>query len=255
MKRAEPFESLAPFYDLSYKEKPYLFEAKQLNDFIRTRVKKRQIDLLDLGCGTGEHIKLFSKLGYICTGVDISPKMVALAKQKLAAITPLPTVIQADLKSLTLPKKFDVVVSLFHVLSYMVTDDEIDAFFQTARKHLAPNGIFIFDCWNGKGVLSNPPEIRYKKVFLPAGILHRIKIPTINKAENSVNVIHHGFLLSSGQSMAQHFEEKHVLRYFFANEIKRFAKRNGLLPINESVKMRGMADQWDAIFACKLQLS
>lgn len=36
--------------------------------------------LLDVGCGPGIHIKKYSKRGAICSGIDISSKMIRLAK-------------------------------------------------------------------------------------------------------------------------------------------------------------------------------
>ncbi|MFE5755924.1 class I SAM-dependent methyltransferase [Streptomyces massasporeus] len=41
-------------------------------------------DVLDLGCGTGSLSLLASEQGHRVTGVDLSPAMVALARQKLA---------------------------------------------------------------------------------------------------------------------------------------------------------------------------
>ena len=41
-------------------------------------------DVLDLGCGTGSLSLLASEQGHRVTGVDLSPAMVALAREKLA---------------------------------------------------------------------------------------------------------------------------------------------------------------------------
>ena len=42
-------------------------------------------------------------------------------------------------------KKYDVVISLFHVMSYQNNNEKILKAFSTAKKHLKANGIFIFD--------------------------------------------------------------------------------------------------------------
>jgi SAM-dependent methyltransferase len=42
-------------------------------------------DVLDLGCGTGSLSALLAGAGHRVTGVDLSPKMIALARSKLAA--------------------------------------------------------------------------------------------------------------------------------------------------------------------------
>ena len=61
--------------------------------------------------------------------------------------------------------KFDVVTSLFHVMSYQTTNDALDKSFKTAKYHMKENGVFIFDCWNGPGVITEKPEKRIKEIY------------------------------------------------------------------------------------------
>ena len=49
------------------------------------------------------------------------------------------------IQGLDLHRTFDVVISLFHVMSYQVSNSDIMEAFATARRHLNPGGIFIFD--------------------------------------------------------------------------------------------------------------
>lgn len=51
---------------------------------LRSWLPGRAGDMLDLGCGTGSLSLLASEQGHRVTGVDLSPAMVALARQKLA---------------------------------------------------------------------------------------------------------------------------------------------------------------------------
>lgn len=252
MKTHKPFDSLAPYYDLTYKSKSYDRESAAIHRFIQKTLKKRAGTLLDLGCGTGGHIQFFAHKGYVCTGVDTSKKMTTLARKKLAPLVPRPTIIQADLKQLRLTQKFDVVTSLFHVLSYMTTEKEVNAFFQTIRRHLAPGGVCIFDCWDEKKVLASLPEIRYKEVIFPNATLHRIKIPTLHAAKKTVTVVHQGFLVPNGRSSARHFTEQHVLRYFSVAKIQHLARRNGLKLLSTKMLNDSVNDAWGTVFAATL---
>ncbi|MER5752054.1 class I SAM-dependent methyltransferase [Streptomyces sp. NPDC002088] len=54
--------------------------ARRLRDWLPERAG----DLLDLGCGTGSLSLLAAEQGHRVTGVDTSPAMVALAREKLA---------------------------------------------------------------------------------------------------------------------------------------------------------------------------
>lgn len=51
---------------------------------LRTWLPERAADILDLGCGTGSLSLLASEWGHRVTGVDRSPRMVDLARAKLA---------------------------------------------------------------------------------------------------------------------------------------------------------------------------
>lgn len=51
---------------------------------LRTWLPERAADVLDLGCGTGSLSLLASEWGHRVTGVDFSPRMVDLARAKLA---------------------------------------------------------------------------------------------------------------------------------------------------------------------------
>ena len=63
-----------------------------------------------------------------------------------------------DIRDIRLNQRFDVVIALFHVISYQTTNDDVTAAFQTARQHLNPGGIFIFDVWYGPAVLTERPR-------------------------------------------------------------------------------------------------
>jgi SAM-dependent methyltransferase len=57
-------------------------EKSLILDLIAPRVGER---VLDVGCGTGEHLLLFMKKGCDITGVEPSPSMLDVAKQKLGS--------------------------------------------------------------------------------------------------------------------------------------------------------------------------
>lgn len=95
--------------------------------------------VLDIGCGTG-----MPMMGYLLsqgmnvTGVDASFRMLEIAKENL----PSADLIQADMRELSLNRKFDAIVawhSLFHLPS-----DEQPAMFSIFRNHLNNNGILLF---------------------------------------------------------------------------------------------------------------
>lgn len=67
---------------------------------------KENTRVLDVACGTGVLFPDYIKRGAVVTGVDISPEMVKIAKNKF----PEMQVICADVEALDLEEKFDVVM-------------------------------------------------------------------------------------------------------------------------------------------------
>jgi hypothetical protein len=89
--------------------------------------------------------------------------------------------------------------------------------FATVRTHLRENGVFIFDCWYGPGVLTDPPATRI--TTLGPDRLTRSAEPVMRVNENTVEV-NYRFVLTAEQShRCSEFFEKHVMRYFFVPEL------------------------------------
>ena len=75
----------ASTYDVLYKEKNYEAECDFLEELFRRYSGKDIKRLLDMGCGTGGHAIPLARRGYKVSGIDRSPEMVAIAKQKAGA--------------------------------------------------------------------------------------------------------------------------------------------------------------------------
>ena len=102
--------------------------------------------ILDVGCGTGLPILNYSQdNGFNVTGVDASEKMLGLAKKNL----PLAAFILADMRQLSLPKKYDAVVA-WHSYFHLPAADQTKMF-AVFEQHLKPKGILLFTSGTKKG--------------------------------------------------------------------------------------------------------
>lgn len=222
--------SYARYYDLLYRDKDYAREA----DFVMSRLPRQpgpQAHLLELGCGTGLHALELAARGIDVTGIDLSEHMVRLARERAARVdghAPRPAFEQGDVRSVRLGRKFDIVVSLFHVMSYQVSDSDLRQAFATAAAHLKPGGAFIFDCWYGPAVLSEAPSVRVKRMEDERIQVVRLAEPVVHSGENVVDVNYTVWITDRSCGAIEVVREVHAMRYLFLPEIRSMLNAAGL---------------------------
>jgi SAM-dependent methyltransferase len=121
-----------------------------LNDipFYQKLIPSPHISILELGCGTGRvTLSLVSYCQYI-HGIDISPAMISICREKLVKAGIPRTkaqVIEGDISDFDLGQTFDLIIAPFRVLQNLETDQEVDGLFRCIRRHLTPNGTCILN--------------------------------------------------------------------------------------------------------------
>lgn len=214
------FDAYAAYYDLLYNDKNYKEEALYVHELIKRHCSTAR-SILDLGCGTGKHANEFCSLGYEVEGVDISDKMINIAKANYSSSQI--KFHHADIRSARLFKKFDVVGALFHVMCYQTQDADLLSVFDTASDHLNIGGLLIFDCWYGPGVVHDPPTLRTKLIENDGMAIERVAQPTVYAERNLVQVDYDVTITEKDTNAKHQIHEQHQLRYIFKNEIERMA--------------------------------
>lgn len=143
--RGAAFVAVAPLYDELMTGVPYTNWVRYLGELLTLR-NAHPRKVLDLACGTGNVSELLFAEGYTVTGVDIAPGMIAEAKRKAAAQDfPIDYFVQ-DAAELDLPgRRFDLCVSLFDSLNYILQPERLAMAIERVAAHLTHNGLFIFD--------------------------------------------------------------------------------------------------------------
>jgi len=211
-------KNYSDIYNKIYKKKEYLKETK----YISTILKKNKIlegDILELGSGTGNHAKYLLKEKYNITGVEKSSSMIAFAKK-----IPKLKCVLGDVRTVRLNKKFNAVISLFHVINYLLSLLDLNNFFKTANIHLNNNGLLIFDTWHDRSIKIK--NISDNKVFkINNYVITRKSNSKIIK--NKIIDIRFKFIIVLNKKIISSFSEKHLIRYFSFREIMLSAKKNG----------------------------
>jgi len=243
------FNHYAHYYDLLYKDKNYAAEADYVENLIKTYNPKSQ-SILELGCGSGQHALRLAKKGYFVHGIDQSKDMLNKAFIHLDDSLPL-SFLQADIRSYEDNKKYDVVISLFHVMSYQTTNGDLLASFMTAKKHLKSGGIFIFDCWYGPAVLTDAPVERRKHMDNEIVSVFRKAVPTLYPNKNCVEVHYTVFVTEKATGKSEEIQETHKMRYFFQPEIELILTTTGFSLLKAEKWITGQAltaQSWNACF-------
>lgn len=214
------FSDYAQYYDLIYADKDYPGEAAFVQYLLTAQVPSCH-RILDLGCGTGRHAECLWRAGFEIHGVDRSPDMIAQACRRLGPSPAAGIHFElGDARSARLGKTFDAVISLFHVASYQIGNQDIASIFDTAAHHLRSDGVFIFDCWYGPAVLHDPPSVRIKRVTDDAYNVVRIAEPTLHPNENRVDIDYSIIAMGRRSAISETIFERHEIRYFFLPELR-----------------------------------
>lgn len=134
------FKDYAYYYNMFYEDKNYREEAETVNKFLKKYESCETNSILNLGCGTGKHDIELCKLGYCVDGIDFSPNMIEIARKN----NQQSNYTVADIRNYRINKIYDAVLSLFHVISYQNTNQDLLDSFVTANNALRKGGGIYF---------------------------------------------------------------------------------------------------------------
>ncbi len=237
------FGKYSAYYDLLYRDKDYVAEARYVAKEIRAAAPNAR-DILELGSGTGRHGCHLAEMGFDVHGIERSSEMVAIAQAKVAEMS-VPesgsfSCEVGDICTAKLDRTFDAVISLFHVMSYQASDEALRAAFGMTAAHLRPRGAFLFDVWYGPAVLAQQPSYQVKEAIDERHHVRRITRPTLDAERQTVNVIFDLECRDRATGAIERFSEEHVMRYVFPEEIERLARNSGLYCVKSEEFLTGL---------------
>lgn len=222
------FKQYSRYYDLLYKDKDYKSESNYVFESLK-KFNPEINTLLELGCGSGGHAKFISEFGIEITGIERSKDMVLEASVKnIPNFKP----IIGDITDFNVDEKFDAVISIFHVISYLTDNKGLINCFNLANKHLKTNGLFLFDFWFTPAVLSLKPETRVKRLEDETNSILRIAESICHHDKNIVDVNFEIHICDKETNELQKLNETHPMRHFSLPEIDLLAKMTGFEIIN-----------------------
>ena len=160
-RRPEPFEpSEAPFWDDPYisgellkshfddtteaASRPFGMIVATVDRLVRDGVVSPGTRVLDLGCGPGRYSELLASVGCHVTGVDLSPRSIAHARERAAQRGLDVDYRVADFRTLEEVAAYDVVLQVYGELATF-SDAVRDDVLARVRRALVPHGWLVFD--------------------------------------------------------------------------------------------------------------
>lgn len=150
---------LAPLYDrLSDRDIDY---AGWSAYYCALAQLKRPMTVLEAGCGTGKMTAQLLKRGLRVTATDISQQMLTVAGETCRRMGTVPVLACADMRTIKAHKPVDAVLCVCDGVNYLLTDEDLAAFFASAYAALKPGGMLAFDFSSAQKLAAMDGQIYY----------------------------------------------------------------------------------------------
>ena len=159
--------------------------------------------VLELACGTGRLTipiaqALAQDVARPVVGLDLAPAMLAGARRKAADAGVDVELVEADMRSFALGRRFGMIFVAFNSLLHLTTNEALGECLARVREHLAPNGVFAFDVFNPSiPFLARAPDERTTQTRLPDPELGEIHVETTMDYDAATQINHAAWHLSA----------------------------------------------------------
>ncbi len=143
------FGKSAKYYDMDDRESIredvafYLKAAEKIG---------RNIDILELACGTGRVSIPLAEAGHNVAGLDLSGEMLDVFREKTGSLDRETAgrieIVKASMTDFSFNRKFDLIIVPFRSFQALVREEEVMSCLLTVYRHLKSGGSFIVDVFN-----------------------------------------------------------------------------------------------------------
>ncbi len=222
----QPYGRFARYYDFIYDRLVnYRGDVAFLGAIFRKFSKERPRDLLDLGCGTGNHAVLLARRGYQVTGLDVSPAQLGIARRKARAMGLPVRFVRGDMASFDLGATFDAAICMFGGFGYLIRDRDVLSCFRSVLRHLRPRGLFVFEFWQSSGTMPSPHK-SWLQLRGPEYELIRLDESRFDPRTRLLPGEFRFFVIRGGR-VVDRFTEAHPMRTYTVAEMRRLLARGG----------------------------
>lgn len=190
--------------------------------------------VLELACGTGRLLVPLARAGATLTGIDVSPAMLDVAREKVSRASQdgRVTLVEADMRAFDLGRQFGLVMVGLNSLMHLETRQSQREAIETAARHVRVGGRFVIDIFNPDDGL--PDSAQEGQVYL-----HCLKVRTdqsqllhfqslsVDRGEQLVTVTNY-YDDVDGDGLVRRHLAPFRLRYLAVGELELLVEQSGL---------------------------
>jgi ubiquinone/menaquinone biosynthesis C-methylase UbiE len=210
-----------------YAKGPYLQFSERAAEVLSTvleRFDAKPRTVLDIACGEGTFAVAMAKKGLQVTGVDQSPQMLQLAKERAERENVNVEFLLQDMRSLSFEERFDLVTCWFDSLNYLLELEDLTRTFAGVHRALKKAGLFIFDMNTIYGLAVDWQRYHcYVQQDTPE--LFEIHFPSYDSEKNIATLRITGFV-KEGDGWTR-MDEEHKERGYTLEDIRQCLKEVG----------------------------
>lgn len=145
-------------YDLIHEKSA---DSREVN-FYERQIAVFGSPVLELACGTGNFLVTLSNNNIEMSGIDISDEMLHAAERRAKQQHTETNLINADMCFFELNQKFALIFVAGNSLQHLNKREDVEACFESVKRHLKPDGKFIVEVFNPSlKLLNRNPEERF----------------------------------------------------------------------------------------------
>ncbi len=221
---------IAKYYDMLYSWlRDYDLEAKFFHR-VFSQHNTNINSILDIGCGTGNHILKLQRYGYRITGLDINRKMLLVAQSKISKIPENISLVQGDILNPPFVKNsFDAMYAVFSLVHNFYPFYNLLRFFLNVNRLLKPNGLLILEALNKRNYKKKYPKPkfyyvgshRWKRCYISMYVYPYFR----NNGLLNMNLFH---IIRNSKGFELKLQTKHILFMYDIEYLKSVAMRYSL---------------------------
>ena len=214
------YSKLANVYHEMYQTK---FNYKKEFIFLRKILDQHKCkSVIEMGCGTGMLASYFLKSGFSYQGLDLSKRMLAIAKK----VAPKANFLVCDMRNIKINKKFDAAIISGRTFTYMRENKDIMKSIKSINKALKNKGLLIFDNFDANYIFNNFNKKMVFRTKFRKKIYKRISENEFNlKTGFTWNIKDTYFIKKNKKTRVE--KDKTTLRAFAKDELKILLNING----------------------------